>query len=418
MPDLTRLLPPAGPLRRYALVTLVDSTGLGLYTTGSVLFFTRGLGLSASFVGVGLTVAALVGLLASVPAGRLADRRTRRGVLVPFYAAQAVLFALFPLVHSRWSFLAVVCGIALAENGARPVRRALLSDLVTGSARVRASAYNRAVLNIGVSVGAVAAGGALAIGSRAAYDALVLGNAVSFAVAGMLLAGMTLPAIDGNDAPAAFGAAPATAAATSPFRDLRFMGLAVCCGLLYLSASLLDVALPLQIGGHTAAPTWVFAPLLLLNTGLAITLQVRASRGSETVSGAARANRQAGAALLGACLLLPLAAVPDAAVTVVVLVLATMLLTAGELLSSAGSWGLSYELAPTARQAEWLGAFGVLSQLAQVPGPALAALTVEQGLPAWVLLGVAFLLVGLICPVLARDSRSAEPSAPIIADRP
>lgn len=407
MPDLTRLLPPRGPLRTYALVTLVDSTGLGLYTTGSVLFFTRGLGLSASFVGAGLTAAALVGLLASVPAGRLADRRTRKGVLVPFYAAQAVLFALFPLVNGRLSFLAVVCGVALAESGARPVRRALLSDLVVGADRVRASAYNRAVLNVGVSVGAVGAGSALALGSRAAYDALVLGNAASFAVAGVLLAGLQVPAP--KDDPAEAG--DARSGVGGPFRDVRFVLLAVSCGLLYLSGSLLDVALPLQITGHTAAPAWVFAPLLLLNTGMAITLQVRASRGSETVTGAATANRKAGAALLGACLLFPLATLGGAVLAVALLVLTTVLLTVGELLSSAGSWGLSYELAPAARQGEWLGAFGLLSQLAQVPGPALAVQAVHAGTLGWVLLGVAFLAVGLASPALVSRIGHALPTA-------
>jgi len=75
-----------------------------------------------------------------------------------------------------------------------------------------------------------------------------------------------------------------------------------------------------------------------------------------------------------------------------------VLLTVGELLSSAGSWGLSYELAPAARQAEWLGAFGVLSQLAQVPGPALAVQAVHAGAVGWILLGLGFLTVGLASP--------------------
>jgi len=404
MRESTRLLPPRGPQRTYAWVTLVDSTGLGLYTTGSVLFFTHGLGLSASFVGAGLTAAALVGLLASVPAGRLADRRTRKEVLVPLYAAQAVLFALFPLVHGKLSFLAVVFGVALAESGARPVRRALLSDLVVGADRVRASAYNRAVLNAGVSLGAVGAGGALALGSRAAYDALVLGNAASFAVAGALLAGLNVPRPNDDDAETG----GRRTIASGPFRDVRFVLLAMSCGLLYLCSSLLEVALPLQIIRHTAAPAWVFAPLLLLNTGMVITLQVRASRGSETIAGAATANRRAGAALLGACLLFPLATVGGAAPAVALLVLTTVLLTVGELLSSVGSWGLSYALAPAVRQAEWLGAFGMISTLAQVPGPVLAVQAVNVGALAWVIFGVVFLAVGLAAPVLA--SSHADPA--------
>ncbi len=137
---------------------------------------------------------------------------------------------------------------------------------------------------------------------------------------------------------------------------------------------------------------------------MAITLQVRASRGSETVAGAATANRRAGVALLGACVLFPLATLGGAIVAVGLLVLTTVLLTVGELLSSAGSWGLSYELAPAARQAEWLGAFGVLSQLAQVPGPALAVQAVHAGAVGWILLGLGFLTVGLASPALVRAS--------------
>lgn len=52
------------------------------------------------------------------------------------------------------------------------------------------------------------------------------------------------------------------------------------------------------------------------------------------------------------------------------------------------------ELAPAARQGEWLGAFGLLSQLAQVPGPALAVTAVRAGALGWVVVGLAFLGVG------------------------
>ena len=268
-----------------------------MYMTGAIVFFVRSLRLSASFVGVGLTIAAAVGLGASIPAGRLADRHGAKRVLVALFAIQAVLFALFPRVESHAEFLIAVVFVSLASSASFPVRQALLSDLVAGGPGVvAAAAYNRSVLNAGMSVGALLAAGALAADSRPAYDALFLGNAASFVGAGILLSRLKVPS---KSQPAS--AATSGTAATPrrhPLRQPRFVAAASTCGVLYLSASILDVALPLQVSQHTSAPRWMIAVLLLLNTVLAVTLQVRASGGSETVAGAARANRLAGIALL------------------------------------------------------------------------------------------------------------------------
>src|SRR5262245_61997364 len=117
-------------------MTLVDSVGMGLYSTGAVLFFTQDLGLTPSFVGLGLTIAAVVGLTGSIPVGRIADGVGRKQTLVPLYIAQSGLFAVLPLVDSRLTFLLVASSIALAESAGRPVRQAALSGLVSGEQRV------------------------------------------------------------------------------------------------------------------------------------------------------------------------------------------------------------------------------------------------------------------------------------------
>jgi Major Facilitator Superfamily len=383
------------------LITLVDSIGLGLYTTGAVVFFVRSLHLRAEFVGTGLTVAAAVGLAASLPAGRLADRRDARQILVVLCAVQAALFAVFPFVQGRIEFLTVVTAVAFAESAARPVRRVLLSDLVSGGPRVVAAAYNRSVLNVGVSLGALLAAGALALDSRPAYDALLLGNAASFVGAGLLLARLRVDGRSRRPSPSSPPIGKASAA-RHPLGQPRFVAAALSCGILYLSASVLDVGLPLQVSERTNAPRWMIAALLLLNTAMAVTLQVRASAGSETISGAARANRLAGIALLGACVLFPVASHGSAVVAAAVLIAATVLLTAGELFSSAGSWGLSYGLAPLGHEGQYLASFGLASQAVQVAGPALAAAVVTAGLDAWLALGVVYLGAGLATPLITR----------------
>jgi MFS family permease len=64
------------------LVGLVDATGTGLYLAGSALFFTQIIGLSAAQVGLGLSVAGVLGILSPIPFGKLADRWGPRAVLL------------------------------------------------------------------------------------------------------------------------------------------------------------------------------------------------------------------------------------------------------------------------------------------------------------------------------------------------
>src|ERR1700684_4251198 len=68
------VLPPAGPMRRYAFVSLVDATGTGMFLTVSVLFFTRIFGLAAGSVALGLSLAGLAAMIGAVPLESLSDR--------------------------------------------------------------------------------------------------------------------------------------------------------------------------------------------------------------------------------------------------------------------------------------------------------------------------------------------------------
>lgn len=382
------------------MVTFVDATGTSMYLTGAVVFFVKALDLRPGFVGIGLTVAAAAGLAASLPAGRLADRIGPHRVLTACYLSEAALFALLPFIHGRGEFLAVVTCIALASTAAGPAKRGLLSDLAGEASRVAASAYNRAVLNVGMGLGAAIAGGALTMASRAAYDSLLLGNAASFLIVIALLKRIRLLA---RTAEGADTNNPAPSL-RHPLIQPRLVAAAFSCGALYLSASVLDIGLALQITDKTDVPHWMIAALLLLNTILAVALQVRASRGSESIAGAASANRRAGIALVAACALFALSSHRPAPISAGLLVAALLALTAGELFSSAGSWGLSYGMAPRPRQTEYLASFGLISQGVQVAGPAIAAAVVDAGTVAWLALGIGFLIVGLATPLIAGSA--------------
>lgn len=406
----TSIRPPSPTLRGFLLATLISSIGTSMYTTVAIVFFVRSLRLSAGFVGVGLTIATAFGIVVSLPAGRLADRYGAKPVLVVIFVMQAALFALFPLVSGRVAFLIAVVLVATTANASYPVSQVLLADLVAGGPRVKAAAYNRSILNVGMSLGALIAAAALVADSRLGYDLMLLGNAASFVGAAVLVGRVTVPARVQTSVEPKSGSVSESGSAMPgrhPLRQPRFVAAALICGVLYLSANILEVGLPLQVIQHTSAPRWIIAALLLLNTVLAVTFQVRASAGSETIPGAARANRLAGIVLLGACLLFPAAAGRGAAVAVIVLIAATILLTAGELFSSAGSWGLSYGLAPLAEQGKYLASFGMVTRLVDVFGPVLAVTIVGVGLVGWLAIGAAFLGVGLLAPLVSGTGQES-----------
>jgi MFS family permease len=297
------VLPPAGPLRRYAFVSLVDATGTGMFLTVSVLFFTRFAGLAAGSVALGLSLAGLAAMIGAVPLGSLGDRFGHRRVWVLVTVVQAVVYAAYPFVRTFGEFVTLAAVASLAEVGGSPLRAGYLSRIAGQQQRVRARAYNQAVSSVGWALGALAAGVALGVGTRAAYVSLVLADAASFAIAAVILLALPaapparpLPAGPADDGPARSATAgsgspsrQARAARPRPvLRDLRYLTVCVLNGLLMTYGAILTVGLPLWIVRRTNAPAWTIAGTFLASTLLVVTLQVRASRGTDTVHGAAR----------------------------------------------------------------------------------------------------------------------------------
>src|SRR4051794_19258316 len=89
---LTRRGVPLDPnLRVMAVATLVNTAGNGAMMTTFALYFTRVVGISATQVGLALSVGAVAGMLGQVPLGHLADTRGPRQVLCVLTAAAGVV---------------------------------------------------------------------------------------------------------------------------------------------------------------------------------------------------------------------------------------------------------------------------------------------------------------------------------------
>lgn len=400
-------IPPPGPLRTLAWATLTNTVGMGLWVAGSALFLTRSIGLSTHSVGVGLTIAALVGLIASVPFGRLADRRDPRTLRAVLQLLQAVVAASYLLVDSVASFIVVAVCSALLATGNLAVRAALVAAVGGAAGRVHAFAILRAVANLGTSVGAALAGLALVADTRAAYQLLVLGNAGTFALSAMLI--MRLPPFPPGSVPAApkRGLGPA-------LRDAPFVAVGATSAVLSLHSVVLTLIIPLWVVSHTAAPTVMVAAVLVTNTVLTVLLAVRLSRGAQTATPAAQTMRRAGLALAAAMLLFSGTSALPAGPTIALLLVAATVYTLGDLWHAVSGTGLAYDLAIPEFVGEYQGAAALLNGLAGAVGPALLTLLIlDGGRLGWVALALLFAVTGLFTPRLTRWAvLSRRPLAP------
>ena len=401
-------VPAPGPLRTLTKATLANTIGNGLYYTVEVLFFARSVGIPVHRVALGLGVAAVFGLLVSIPAGHLSDRWDPRFVVAVGTLGQGAVMAGFTLVHSFGPFLVlnVVAGVFQGATGAG--RSVVLGRMGEGESRVQVLAYQRAVTNLGMSVGIALSGVGLAIDTRTAYVAMVLGNALTFLVAsGFVLRLPPMPA-----RPVAAG--QRRESMTVVLRDRRYLSAAVLNGLFSVHFVIQSVALPLWVVEDTNAPRWWVSVLLVVNTLMVIALQVRASRGSGNVAQAARVYRRAGFLVALACVLYGAAHGLDAVAAGAVLVLGMVAHTLGEVVSSGASWGIAYGLAREDLLGQYQGAYSLGRSLSGIVGPSLVtALAIGLGRSGWLILAGGFVVLGtaftpLVAGTLARDTVPAN----------
>ena len=95
------LLPPDPVQRALTLATMTASLSTGLFYSVSALYFTRVIGLTATTVGLGLTIAGAVGVVASFLGGYAADRVGADRLQLVANAVQGVALLRLRLRHRR-----------------------------------------------------------------------------------------------------------------------------------------------------------------------------------------------------------------------------------------------------------------------------------------------------------------------------
>lgn len=390
---LAALLPETGPQRALVLSSFVNRFGTGLFATSSMLYFTLIVGLPAAGVGAGLTLAGLIGLLAGIPAGDLADRHGPRDIQLATLAVQTVTMLGFLLVHSWWLFTLVATLDRLADSANNAARGAVIAR-VGGDRPAVFRAKLRSLVALGMVFGTLASGLAIQSGTRGAYEVLIVVNAATYVLCGLLL--LRVPDYPPLPRPAGTGR-------LAVLRDRPFTAFVALNGALTLEAQAISVLLPVWIVTHTRAPHWTVSVVFALDSLLAVLLMTRIGGRVEGIRAGGTSFRWSGLVFLAA---MPLVAVTGKVPgwgAVALLLPAVALVSVSLIAAMAAGFALGFGLAPRHAVGQYQGLNGMGLDLGLAVGPAvLTAGVLRLGAAGWVVLGAVMALVASGAPRVTR----------------
>ena len=397
---LTSLIPDTPLARKLSLQSILFAIGEGVFLTGSAVFFTQIVGLSAFQVGLGITVGEGASFLFAVPLGKVADRIGPKRMWSIGAFGAAGLYAVWPFVQTFAMFLAMMVVLQIFDTAGHSGRGAYTLDAFPREERVRSLAYMRAALNIGFTIGALIGGVALAFNNDAIVRAVPLFTAFVLLLNAFYIT--RLPDAQHDKAPVAEDELLNPGA----LRNRGFLSLMTFDGVLGTNQVLLNIVIPLWLVEETDAPRVLLAWLFGTNTVLAVLLQVAAARGVNSVDRSLRAARISASFFVLSCLIVLVTHDTLGWVTIALVWLGHVTVTGAELFQSAASWGYQSELSDPDRRGEYQGAAHIGHTLGSVWAPAVYTyLAMEWGTPGWLVIGGVVVLATI---GMGPSSRAAE----------
>ncbi|MBM9439229.1 MFS transporter [Streptomyces bryophytorum] len=402
-------------------INLVDKIGSGLWLSVTALYFVVVAGLDTGSTGILLGLGGVAGIAGAPLAGRLADRIPLTRVLHAVQVLRAASGLLLLVAHGFWQLLPLVALGSLGERAAAVLTK-LFAARVAGQDRPRYQAVQRTVVNLGYTIGGLAASAALALGTTAVYRLLLLGDGLSFVLVALMVARCAEPPSatrtvmartpaaaapgagsgdgsgDGDGDRGAGKAGPcAPVRAANPWRDTGYLAYAALDSVMFLYGCALTVGLPLWIVTRTTAPHGLAAAVFVVNTVLVVLLQVRLARYGSSSRVAADSLRQVAAWFVLACATTAFAVLDARWAATLAVVTAAVAFTVVEMIQSAISWELSVSLAPAQAQGSYVGVHGLAQSTARCVGPLLLTAGVMAAGPAgWLAFGAVLAAAGLL----------------------
>jgi MFS family permease len=414
---LRRLIPPTPMSRRLATQSMLFSTGEGAFNTGSAVFLTQVVGMSAARVGLAITITGVAEFLFAYPAGRVVDRFGPKRVWALSSWGRALCFVALPFVGSFSQYLLVGLLFALAGSGGHSSNQAYVLDALPTKERVETQAYMYSALNVGFTLGAIIGGVSLAFDDLTVIRWTPLFAAVLMATNGWWI--RRLPQAP-HDLRVASGEKRERPPGPSALRNPGWILVTFFNGMLWTNQVLLNIVIPLWLVEATDAPHVLLAWLFGTNTVLCIFLPAYTSKGVRNLHDALRYVWISTGFFVGSCLITMVTHSTTGLRTVFLVWLGHVTVTGAELFVSGASWSFQAELMDPRRRGEYQGVADVSHTLGSLWAPALYTfLAMSWGSEGWLVIGgIVVVAAAGMTPSVRLAERFASRHFPAEADPP
>jgi MFS family permease len=413
---LRQIRPPSPLAGRLAAQSLLFALGEGAFLTGSAVFFTQIVGLSAAQVGLGLTLAGIAAFLAALPMGKLVDRYGPRRMWAVSATGQAAMFALWPFITDFRGYAAMAIGMEVIGALGGASHGAYTIDVLPPDERVKSRAYMYSALNVGFTLGALTGGFALAFDTNAVLHALPWFTSAVFLVNAVAIGRLPRASHDDRTAEERKVKVPGP----GPLRNPGWLLTEFFGGVFWTNQVLLNIVIPLWLVDETDAPHVLLAFLFGTNTVMCIFLPMAAARGVEDLPTALKAIRISSTFFVVSCLITLATHDTVGWVTIALVWLGHVTVTGAELYLSAASWSLEAELMDPRQRGAYQGASELSGTLGRVWAPAVYTfLAMNWGAAGWlVIAGIIVLATVGVHPStrLARRFLERHVPADVLAD--
>jgi MFS family permease len=426
MSILRRFAPPSPLAGRLSVQSLLFALGEGTFMTGSAVFFTQVVGLTAAQVGLGLTIAGIAAFVTAYPMGRLVDRIGPKNSWAVSAVGQASMFAVWPFIDDFTGYLAMAIAMEVIGALAGAAHGAYTIDVLPSEERVRSRAYMYSALNVGFTLGSLLGGIALAFESNDVITMVPWFTAAVFLVNAAAITRLPKAPHDLKTREERAVKIPGP----GPMRNLGWMATTFFTGVLWTNQVLLNLVIPLWLVQETDAPRVLLAFLFGTNTVMCIFLPMLAARGVKDVTTALKAVRISTCFFVLSCLITLSTHDTIGWTTITLVWLGHVTVTGAELYLSAASWSFEAELMDPRRRGEYQGAAELSGTLGKVWAPAVFTfLAMNWGAAGWlVIAGIVTAAAAGLHPAARKAQRfleehgltpthEAELPEPSVADR-
>jgi MFS family permease len=380
---LRQARPPSKLAGRLSIQSLLFALGEGTFMTGSAVFFTQIVGLSAAQVGLGLTLAGIAAFLAALPMGKLVDRFGPKRMWAVSAVGQAAMFSVWPFITDFRGYVVMAVGMEVIGALGQAAHGAYTIDALPPDERVKSRAYMYSALNVGFTLGSLLGGIALAFRSNDVLHALPWFTAAVFLVNATAVTRLPKAAHDMRTPTERKVKVPGP----GPLRNVGWILTTFFSGVFWTNQVLLNVVIPLWLVEQTDAPRVLLALLFATNTVMCIFLPMAAARGVTGVSTALRAIRLSSVFFVISCLITLATHDTVGWVTIALVWLGHVTVTGAELYLSAASWTFEAELMDPRQRGAYQGVAEMSSTLGKVWAPAVFTfLAMNWGATGWLVI--------------------------------